>query len=81
MQSVPLSDDELARAALGPRALAFMHERKAQDGEHRELHAEQVRRFRALAERFENARTHTGGVRMIRRRSRYDSMAAISEVT
>jgi hypothetical protein len=34
-----------------------MHERKAAHAEHPELHADQARRFRALAERFEEART------------------------
>lgn len=61
MLSVPLSDDELARAALGARALAHMHERKAERSEHPEMHAEQARRFRALAERFDNARTPAPG--------------------
>lgn len=61
MAFVPLTDDELARAALGARALAFMHEGKAADSEHPNLHAEQARRFRALAERFELARTPPRG--------------------
>lgn len=60
MADVPLSDDELARAALGARAMAYMHEQKAQRSEDPALHSEQARRFRALAERLENARTSAG---------------------
>jgi len=61
MAFVPLTDDELARAALGARSLAFMHENKSKASEQPELHAEQARRFRALAERFEQARTPSRG--------------------
>jgi hypothetical protein len=61
MPFVPLSDDELARAALGARAIAYMHEQKVERSENPEMHAEQARRFRALAERFENARTPRRG--------------------
>ena len=56
MPVLPLTDDELARAALGARALAYMHEQKVKESERPEMHAEQARRFRALADRFENAR-------------------------
>jgi hypothetical protein len=38
-----------------------MHEQKVEQSEHPELHAEQARRFRALAERFESARTPARG--------------------
>jgi hypothetical protein len=43
MTFVPLSDDELARAALGAHAMAFMHEQKVERSENPDMHAEQVR--------------------------------------
>lgn len=61
MPLVPLSHDDLARAAVGARALAYMHEQKMEQSEHPEMHAEQARRFRALAERFDSARTVARG--------------------
>lgn len=61
MRSVPLSDDELLRAAIGARSLALMHERKARDSRNPAPHTEQARRYRALAERFEEARKPAHG--------------------
>jgi hypothetical protein len=56
MPSVALSDDELVRAAIAARSLAFMHEEKAKSTENGGLHVDQAKRYQALAERFECAR-------------------------
>jgi hypothetical protein len=59
MPTPDLSDDELERAAIGARVVASQHEEQSRraSGELREYFREQGRRYRALAERFENSRT------------------------
>jgi len=58
MRSVALSDDDFARAALAARAQAFRHEQHAKNGNgEAQLYLDQARRWRALAECFEEART------------------------
>ena len=58
MRFVPLSDDDCARAALAARAIASAHELNAQKhvGGFMRFHSEdQARRYRALAQHFEEA--------------------------
>ena len=58
MPFVPLSEDDCARAALAARAIASSHEQNAlthPDSVLRSHFEDQARRFRALAQRFEEA--------------------------
>jgi len=58
-----LSDDDLARAAIATRAIAAQHEERSKltSGPLREHFIEQSKRYRALAERFEQAREPARG--------------------
>ena len=64
MPSPDLSNDELERAAIAARAIASQHAEQATrlvEGPMREFFAEQARRYRALAMRFEESRAPSRG--------------------
>jgi len=65
---MPLSNDDLARAAAGCRALARINERDAQGQSNPETRAQflrEARELEALAERFERTREVRNGGRRI----------------
>ena len=63
MPFVELSDDDLARAAVAARSLAFRHEEHAKAAKDAaQPHLDQARRYRALARHLEEARNTSRGL-------------------